>query len=39
MVGVALGRVQVEDKGLKSTGGANNFHGVPYGAFPAAMAP
>lgn len=35
MVGVALGRVQVEDKGLKSAGGANNFHGVPYGAFPA----
>lgn len=35
MVGVALGRVQVEDKDLKSAGGANNFHGIPYGAFPA----
>jgi len=35
MVSVALGRVQVEDKELSATRGANNFHGVPYGAYPA----
>jgi len=35
MVGVALSRVQVDDKELKSVAGANNFHGVPYGAYPA----
>jgi formyl-CoA transferase len=35
MVSVALGRVQVEDKSLAEFAGSSNFHGVPYGAFPA----
>jgi len=36
MVSVAMGRVQVEDKALSDFAGSNNFHGIPYGAFPAA---
>ncbi|MDF3839890.1 CoA transferase [Cupriavidus basilensis] len=36
MVSVALGRVQIEDKETSDFAGSNNFHGVPYGAFPAA---
>ncbi|MDO9433953.1 CaiB/BaiF CoA-transferase family protein [Hydrogenophaga sp.] len=35
MIGVALSRVQVEDKELQTSTGSNNFHGVPYGAYPA----
>lgn len=35
MVSVALGRVQVENKASGFTG-SNSFHGIPYGAFPAA---
>jgi crotonobetainyl-CoA:carnitine CoA-transferase CaiB-like acyl-CoA transferase len=35
MVSVAMGRVQVEDKALSNFAGSNNFHGIPYGAFPA----
>jgi formyl-CoA transferase len=33
MVSVALGRVQVE-RPASGFSGSNNFHGVPYGAFP-----
>jgi crotonobetainyl-CoA:carnitine CoA-transferase CaiB-like acyl-CoA transferase len=37
MVSVAIGRAQVEYKAVASGfTGSNNFHGVPYGAFPAA---
>jgi len=36
MVSVALGRVQVESNTFSDFAGSNNFHGVPYGAFPAA---
>ena len=36
MVSVAMGRVQVEDKARSDFAGSNNFHGIPYGAFPAA---
>ncbi len=36
MVSVAMGRVQVEDDAVSSFSGSNGFHGVPYGAFPAA---
>jgi crotonobetainyl-CoA:carnitine CoA-transferase CaiB-like acyl-CoA transferase len=37
MVSVALGRAQVEYQAVVSEfAGSNNFHGVPYGAFPAA---
>jgi crotonobetainyl-CoA:carnitine CoA-transferase CaiB-like acyl-CoA transferase len=36
MVAVALGRVQVENQVVSDFPGSNNFHGVPYGAFPAA---
>lgn len=32
---VAMGRVQVEDKAVSKFAGSNQFHGVPYGAFPA----
>lgn len=35
MIGVALSRVQVADKDLEAATGSNNFHGVPYGAYPA----
>lgn len=34
MVTVAMGRVQVQDEAVSSFPGSNNFHGVPYGAFP-----
>ncbi|HSW17717.1 MAG TPA: CoA transferase [Ramlibacter sp.] len=36
MVSVALARVQLADKALSEFAGSNDFHGVPYGAFPAA---
>jgi crotonobetainyl-CoA:carnitine CoA-transferase CaiB-like acyl-CoA transferase len=36
MVSVAMGRVQVEEKAASNFAGSNNFHGIPYGAFPAA---
>jgi formyl-CoA transferase len=36
MVSVALGRVQVAEEAKSDFAGSNNFHGVPYGAFPAA---
>jgi crotonobetainyl-CoA:carnitine CoA-transferase CaiB-like acyl-CoA transferase len=36
MVSVALGRVQVGEEARSDFAGSNNFHGVPYGAFPAA---
>jgi crotonobetainyl-CoA:carnitine CoA-transferase CaiB-like acyl-CoA transferase len=36
MVSVAMGRVQVEQKLHSDFVGSNNFHGIPYGAFPAA---
>lgn len=36
MVSIALGRAQVEEKSASDFTGPNNFHGVPYGAFPAA---
>jgi formyl-CoA transferase len=35
-VSVALGRVQVGNNHFSDFAGSNNFHGVPYGAFPAA---
>ena len=35
MVCVALARVQLADKALSDFAGSNDFHGVPYGAFPA----
>lgn len=35
MVSVAMGRVQVEAKAQSNFAGSNNFHGIPYGAFPA----
>src|SRR5258706_1760891 len=35
MVSVALGRVQLENQAVSAFAGSNNFHGVPYGAFPA----
>jgi crotonobetainyl-CoA:carnitine CoA-transferase CaiB-like acyl-CoA transferase len=35
MVSVAMGRAQVEAKALSDFAGSNNFHGIPYGAFPA----
>ena len=35
MVSVALARVQIADAALSSFAGSNDFHGVPYGAFPA----
>ena len=35
MVSVAMGRVQVEGEGISDFAGSNNFHGIPYGAFPA----
>jgi crotonobetainyl-CoA:carnitine CoA-transferase CaiB-like acyl-CoA transferase len=35
MVSVALGRVQVGEETRSAFAGSNNFHGVPYGAFPA----
>jgi formyl-CoA transferase len=34
MVTVAMGRVQVNDEAVSEFPGSNNFHGVPYGAFP-----
>ncbi|MBB3181120.1 CaiB/BaiF CoA-transferase family protein [Variovorax sp. Sphag1AA] len=36
MVSVALSRAQIEEKSVSDFAGSNNFHGVPYGAFPAA---
>ncbi len=36
MVSVAMGRVQVEGEGMSGFTGSNSFHGIPYGAFPAA---
>jgi crotonobetainyl-CoA:carnitine CoA-transferase CaiB-like acyl-CoA transferase len=36
MVSVAMGRAQVEQKALSDFSGSNSFHGIPYGAFPAA---
>jgi crotonobetainyl-CoA:carnitine CoA-transferase CaiB-like acyl-CoA transferase len=36
MVTVAMGRVQVDEEARSDFAGSNNFHGVPYGAFPAA---
>lgn len=36
MVSVAMGRVQVEDRARSDFTGSNSFHGIPYGAFPAA---
>lgn len=36
MVSVALGRVQAGNQADTSFAGSNGFHGVPYGAFPAA---
>jgi len=36
MVSVAMGRVQVQDEAFSDFAGSNNFHGIPYGAFPAA---
>ena len=36
MVSVALSRAQVEEPAVSDFAGSNNFHGVPYGAFPAA---
>jgi crotonobetainyl-CoA:carnitine CoA-transferase CaiB-like acyl-CoA transferase len=36
MVSVALGRVQVAEEAKSTFAGSNTFHGVPYGAFPAA---
>ncbi|HSW17682.1 MAG TPA: CoA transferase [Ramlibacter sp.] len=36
MVSVAMGRVQVGEETKSEFAGSNNFHGVPYGAFPAA---
>ena len=36
MVSVALSRAQVVEKAASDFAGSNNFHGVPYGAFPAA---
>ena len=35
MVSVALARVQLADAALSEFAGSNDFHGVPYGAFPA----
>jgi len=35
MVSVAMGRAQVEAEALSDFAGSNNFHGIPYGAFPA----
>ncbi len=35
MVSVALARIQVADAEVTSFAGSNNFHGIPYGAFPA----
>ncbi len=35
MVSVAMGRAQVEDEAVSDFAGSNNFHGIPYGAFPA----
>lgn len=35
MVSVALARVQIADATLSAFAGSNDFHGVPYGAFPA----
>lgn len=35
MVSVAMGRAQVEDQAVSNFAGSNNFHGIPYGAFPA----
>lgn len=32
---VAMGRVQVKDEAVSGFAGSNQFHGVPYGAFPA----
>ena len=34
MVSVAMGRVQIEDDSVSEFAGSNNFHGIPYGAFP-----
>jgi formyl-CoA transferase len=36
MVSVAMGRVQVKDDAVSDFTGSNSFHGIPYGAFPAA---
>ena len=36
MVCVAMGRVQVEREAASDFTGSNSFHGIPYGAFPAA---
>lgn len=36
MACVALARVQAADAKLAAKAGANDYHGVPYGAFPAA---
>ena len=36
MVSVALAREQSASAELRAFAGSNNFHGVPYGAFPAA---
>ncbi|WP_416139212.1 CaiB/BaiF CoA transferase family protein [Halomonas sp. HK25] len=35
MVSVALARVQIADAAFSAFAGSNDFHGVPYGAFPA----
>lgn len=35
MVSVAMGRAQVQDEATSNFTGSNNFHGIPYGAFPA----
>ena len=34
MVAVALSRAQVEENAVSDFAGSNNFHGIPYGAFP-----
>jgi formyl-CoA transferase len=36
MTSVAMGRAQVELEAASDFIGSNNFHGIPYGAFPAA---
>lgn len=36
MVSVALARVQIADAALAAKAGANDYHGVPYGAYQAA---
>ena len=36
MISVAMGRVQVQGDAVSDFSGSNTFHGIPYGAFPAA---